>query len=137
MAPHSTPVITDVSVERRASIIMVTRVGELGTLAVTDSCHTDDGAARYLRNVGSYKSHAAQHSRRRHSSTQELSGQLCVAVMYYRVHTWISGPCIRDKWTESVFIRSASLISFQYNTAIYRKVSQICLHFDNKIIIIL
>jgi hypothetical protein len=38
---------TNVSEEHCASIIGVTRIGELGTLAVTS------------RNVGSYKSHAA------------------------------------------------------------------------------
>jgi hypothetical protein len=45
---------TDVSEELSASIIRVTRIGELGTLAVTD-----DGGATLLRNVGAYKSHAA------------------------------------------------------------------------------
>jgi hypothetical protein len=51
---------TDVS-EGSAYIIRVTRIGELGTLAVTGnrrtltltySCHPDDGGA-FLRNVGS------------------------------------------------------------------------------------
>jgi hypothetical protein len=60
---------TDVSEELSASIIRVTRIGELGTLAVTsnrqlwlmftDSCHPDDEGAKFLRNVGSYKSHMA------------------------------------------------------------------------------
>jgi hypothetical protein len=62
---------TDVSEElSSASFIRVTRIGELGaTLAVTsnrrmlrrntDSCHPDEGGAKFLRNVGSYKSHAA------------------------------------------------------------------------------
>jgi hypothetical protein len=61
---------TDVSEELSAFIIRVTRIGELGTLAVTsnrrtlrrhftDSCHSDDGGAKFLRNVGSYKSHTA------------------------------------------------------------------------------
>jgi hypothetical protein len=49
------PVRTDDSEQLSASIIMVTRIGELGTLAVTS-------------NVGSYKSHTASHLRRRHSS---------------------------------------------------------------------
>jgi hypothetical protein len=40
------------SQELSASIIRVTRIGELGTLAVTRNRYT-------LRNVGSYKSHAA------------------------------------------------------------------------------
>jgi hypothetical protein len=53
---------TDVSEELSASTIRVTRIGELGTtLAVTsaDSCHPDDGGAKFLRNVGSCKSHTA------------------------------------------------------------------------------
>jgi hypothetical protein len=41
-----------------ASVIRVTRIGELGT-ALTDSCHHDDGGAKFLRNVGSYKNHTA------------------------------------------------------------------------------
>jgi hypothetical protein len=72
---------TDVSEERRGSIIRVTRIGELGTtLAVTSNrrtlrrntmcsvlrllvaaivvpCHPDDGGATFLRNIGSYRSH--------------------------------------------------------------------------------
>jgi hypothetical protein len=53
---------TDVSEERSASFIRVKRNGELGTtLAVTSSvsCHPDEGGARFLRKVGSYKSHTA------------------------------------------------------------------------------
>jgi hypothetical protein len=59
---------TDVSEELSASFIRMTRIGELGTtLAVTsnrrtlhtDSCHPDEGGAKFLRNVGSYKSHTA------------------------------------------------------------------------------
>jgi hypothetical protein len=50
-------VSSDVSEEIRASIIRVTRIGELGTtLAVTSN---GDGGAKFLRNVGSYKSHEA------------------------------------------------------------------------------
>jgi hypothetical protein len=46
---------TGVSEELSSSIIRVTRIGELGrTLA---SCHPDDGGAKFLRNVGFYKSH--------------------------------------------------------------------------------
>jgi hypothetical protein len=45
----------DVSEEHSAPIIRVTRIGELGTLAVT----SDDGSAKFLRNSGSYKSHTA------------------------------------------------------------------------------
>jgi hypothetical protein len=48
----------DVSEERSASFIRVTRIGELGiTLAVT--CHPDKGGVKFLRNVGSYKIHTA------------------------------------------------------------------------------
>jgi hypothetical protein len=56
---------TDVSEELSASIIRVIRIGELGaTLAVNGnrrilSCHPDDGGAKFLRNVGSYKSRTA------------------------------------------------------------------------------
>jgi hypothetical protein len=66
----------DVSEELSSSLIRVTRVGELGTklalisnmrrLLVKDSvvpssltCHPDEGGDKFLRNVGSYKSHAA------------------------------------------------------------------------------
>jgi hypothetical protein len=57
---------TDVSEELGASFIRVTRIGELGTtLAVTSNrrtlgrntkCHPDEGGAKFLRTVGSYKS---------------------------------------------------------------------------------
>jgi hypothetical protein len=74
---------TDVSEELSASFIRVTINGKLGiTLAVTsnrrtlqrnvrrllvtasvvpssDSCHPDEGGAKFLRNLGSYKSHTA------------------------------------------------------------------------------
>jgi hypothetical protein len=57
---------TDVSEELSSSIIRMTRIGELGTLAVTSnrrtlqkSCHPDEGGAKFLRNVDSYKSHTA------------------------------------------------------------------------------
>jgi hypothetical protein len=86
MLRHVALVRTDVSEELSASFIRVTRIGELGaTLAVTsnrhtlrrnnkwyffaacvgcllqftDSCHPDEGGAKFLRNVGSYKSHTA------------------------------------------------------------------------------
>jgi hypothetical protein len=60
----------DVSEEPSASFIRVTRIGELGTIlaatsnrrtlrASVTSCHPDKGGARFLRNVGSYKSHTA------------------------------------------------------------------------------
>jgi hypothetical protein len=48
---------TDDKEELSASFISVTRICELGTtLAV---CHPDEGGAKFLRNVGSYKSHTA------------------------------------------------------------------------------
>jgi hypothetical protein len=56
---------TDVSEELSASFIRVTGIGELGTtlqrvlFLVTNSCHLDEGGAKFLRNVGSYKSHTA------------------------------------------------------------------------------
>jgi hypothetical protein len=46
---------TDVTKERSASIIRVTRIGKTGTML--DVCYPDDGGAMFLRNVGSYKSH--------------------------------------------------------------------------------
>jgi hypothetical protein len=60
-----TLVKTNVSEERSAFFIRVTRIGALGTtLAVTRNrltvrrCHPDEGGAKFIRNVGSYKSHA-------------------------------------------------------------------------------
>jgi hypothetical protein len=64
---------TDVSEEPGASFIRVTKIGELGTTQAATSnrrtllvlflvhrfCHPDEGRARFLRNVGSYKSHTA------------------------------------------------------------------------------
>jgi hypothetical protein len=51
---------TDISEERIAYIIRVTRIGELGTtLAVTSNRRTLLQGATLLRNVGSNKSHAA------------------------------------------------------------------------------
>jgi hypothetical protein len=72
---------TLVSEERIASIIRVTRIGELGTALVLTSndarceeisaasyylrsyraysCHPDDAGDTFLRNVGSYKSHTS------------------------------------------------------------------------------
>jgi hypothetical protein len=58
---------TDVLEEPSASIIRVERIVELGT-TLTDSCHPDDGGAKFLRNVGSYKNHTAKHHRSRHPS---------------------------------------------------------------------
>jgi hypothetical protein len=58
--------ITDVSEERFASIIKITRIGELEMLAVTRTetryeellfliLYPEDGCNMFLRNVGSYK----------------------------------------------------------------------------------
>jgi hypothetical protein len=55
----------DVSEELSASLIRATRIGELGTLAVTSNGRTlrrndfDEGGAKFFRNVGSYKSQTA------------------------------------------------------------------------------
>jgi hypothetical protein len=66
MLHHVALVRTNVSGELSASIIRVTRIDELWTLAVTSnrrmlqrntSCRPDDGGVKFLRNVGSYKSH--------------------------------------------------------------------------------
>jgi hypothetical protein len=80
-------VITDVSEEIRASFIRVTKIGELGTTVRTEvpeelstsfirgtnigelgtTLVTGNVGAKFLRNVGSYKNHTAQHPRRHHS----------------------------------------------------------------------
>jgi hypothetical protein len=80
MLRHVAVIRTDFSEESIVSIIRVTRIGELGTtLVVTsnrstlrasvasycqrsqvaNSCHPDDEFVTFLRNVSSYKSHAA------------------------------------------------------------------------------
>jgi hypothetical protein len=66
MLRRVTLVITDVSEELSASFMRVTRIGELGTTLVVTSNrrrllrkHSDDGGARFLRNLGSYKTHTA------------------------------------------------------------------------------
>jgi hypothetical protein len=54
MLRHMALVRTDVSEELRASIIRVTRIGELGKMlgvTSTDSCRPDDGGAKFLQNV--------------------------------------------------------------------------------------
>jgi hypothetical protein len=50
---------TDVSEVPGASFIRVTKIGELGTTQAATSNRPDEGGARFLRNVGSYKSHTA------------------------------------------------------------------------------
>jgi hypothetical protein len=58
MLRHVTLVRTDVWVEFSGYFIGVTRIGELGTaLALTSN--PDEGGAKFLPNVGSYKSHTA------------------------------------------------------------------------------
>jgi hypothetical protein len=52
---------TDVSEERSASIIRVTRIGELGTTLAF-------GGDIFLRNLCSYMNHTSYHPRRRYSS---------------------------------------------------------------------
>jgi hypothetical protein len=78
MLRHVALVRTDVSVELSASFIRVARIGELGiTLSVTSNRKEAakkyqvvflEGGATFLLNVGSYKSHTAEHPRSRHSS---------------------------------------------------------------------
>jgi hypothetical protein len=52
---------TDVTEELSASIVTVTRISELGLwlMLLIDSYYPDDGGAKFIRNVGSYKSHTA------------------------------------------------------------------------------
>jgi hypothetical protein len=68
MLCHVALVRTDVSEELSASYIRVRTIGELGTtLALNSNRRTlrrnvnypKEGGAKFLRNVGSYKSHAA------------------------------------------------------------------------------
>jgi hypothetical protein len=89
---------TEVSEERSASIIWVTRICELGTtLAIaSNQCtqrsfasycyssyfHLDDGDATFLRNVGSHKSHTAYHPRIRHSCLQLCPHFVLIAFAY-------------------------------------------------------
>jgi hypothetical protein len=61
MLCHAALVRTDVSEELNASFIRVTRIGELETTqAVTSNRRTQNVTLmKFLRNVGSYKSHTA------------------------------------------------------------------------------
>jgi hypothetical protein len=72
MLRRVTLVRTDVSEELSASFIRVIRIGELGTTSVRRllvtasvvpsspiSCHPDEGGAKFLLTVGSYKIHTA------------------------------------------------------------------------------
>jgi hypothetical protein len=52
---------TEFSEELSASFIGVTRIDDLPLMMflVTDSCHPDEGDAKFFRNFGSFKSHTA------------------------------------------------------------------------------
>jgi hypothetical protein len=112
----------NVSEEIVAYIIRAKRIKELGKLAVSShrctlqritnsaflrcasvasysqrswlaySFHPDDGSDKFLRNVGSHKSHAVSYPRRRHSSTQALIASL-VQWTYCRI------SCISESYT--------------------------------------
>jgi hypothetical protein len=70
MRHHVALVRTDGSEKHIASIIRVTRIGEIETtLAITDSCHPHEGGDTFLWTVGSYKSHMVSNAKRWHSST--------------------------------------------------------------------
>jgi hypothetical protein len=58
MLCHVALVRTDISEELSASFTRVTRISELGT-TLTVTSNPDEGGAKFLRNVGSYKSHTA------------------------------------------------------------------------------
>jgi hypothetical protein len=79
---------TDVSEEPGASFITVTRIGELGIIQAATS-NPDEGGARFLRNVGSYKSHTAL-------TSQETSFFIVTAVKtsnlttFFLVHRFLS-----------------------------------------------
>jgi hypothetical protein len=81
-------VITDVSVQRTASIIRVTRIDELGTTLAVTTIRLTLRNRYFLRNVGSYKSHTTWDPRRRHSS-RSLLWRLQI------LHNcWVSGLCV-------------------------------------------
>jgi hypothetical protein len=56
MLRHVAVVITDVSEEPSASLVFLRSVC---CSWFPDSCHPDEWGAKFLRNVGSYKSHTA------------------------------------------------------------------------------
>jgi hypothetical protein len=58
MLCYMTLLRTNVLEEHIISIIRVTQISQLGkTLAITATCHPDDGGDTFLRNVSSYESH--------------------------------------------------------------------------------
>jgi hypothetical protein len=59
MLHHVVLIRTDISEEYITSTIRVTRIGELGTLAVTSNRSMLQRNIMFLRNVSSYKSHMA------------------------------------------------------------------------------
>jgi hypothetical protein len=110
-------VSADVSEERIASIIRVTRIGELGiTLGLCSNVFlrsllrllvtanfpgppalvTDDGSEILLRNVGYYKSHVASHHRKRHYSGYILEIVVTGQVSYSGGTGLESLCCFRD-----------------------------------------
>jgi hypothetical protein len=84
----------DVSEEPSVSIIWVTRIGELGTLAVTSNRRRLRRGAKFLRNVGSYKStrrkipeDATLHSHRRENIKSYIG-------FYVQTETTWSSKCV-------------------------------------------
>jgi hypothetical protein len=59
MLRHVAIVRTGVSEERSSSFIRVTRIGELGTLALNSNRRTLRTNTKFLSNAGSYKSRTA------------------------------------------------------------------------------
>jgi hypothetical protein len=112
---------TDALEEFSASIIRVTRICKLGTLAVTsnectlrrntmyfslpNSCHPDDGGAMFLQNIGSYKSHMAQNPRRWHSLMLKLSKPRCRLSLTLPFIQRREGNKRKEQWQLSTFYR--------------------------------
>jgi hypothetical protein len=97
---------TDVSEELSAYFIRVTRIGELGTtLAVTSNWRAlrkkYQGGAKFLRNVGSYKSHTASYPRRRNSSKQ-IRNKRNEATLYWTRSSWKNESLGPVNWSLSL-----------------------------------
>jgi hypothetical protein len=122
---------TDVSEELGASFIKVTIIGELGTtLAVTRNRRTvhwllvttsvvpsspilvtlKNWDVKFLRNVGFYKGHTAQHPRKRHSSTPSFTSFHPFAFASWE-HIHFVIPC----FLRSPLARGSSVISVTMN----------------------